>query len=210
MPLGVNDVIHVTFKGTLFSQTILTGFSYKVSATSSTGSISQDQLDIATAFGNAGFDLNLKMRALQTADYSFQEVHVQRILPVRMAKSIYDTGGLAGQHAGTCETPNIAATLTRKTAFAGRKQLSTLHIAGLPSSEVTAGALENAFQLLLLSFGQETVDNQIITPSGGGAITLAPVIVHRPLGATNYDDIVDVDINELCRTMRRRTVGLGE
>jgi len=209
MPLGVNDVVHIVYKGTLFSQQVMTNLTYRVSATTSTDTIAGDQLSIATEFSNALNDLVIKLRALTTADYTLNDVSCQRILPVRMTITEVNTGGLAGQRAGTCDTANIAAVFTRKTTFAGRKQRSTLHMYGMSNSDIAAGVLSAGYQTDLISFASETKDTQIVTNGVAQTITLVPVIVHRPLGPTNFDDIVDFDINTLARTMRRRTVGLG-
>lgn len=209
MPLGTNDIVHIVYKGSLFNQTVLTNFSYRVTSSTSTGTIAQDQLDIATALANAAHDMVTKLRALMTADYSLTDVTCQRILPVRMTIASFATGGLAGTRAGTCDTANVAAVFTRKTAFAGRKQRSTIHLPGVSNADIASGALSAGYIADLTTYALETRDAQTIAASGGGNINLQPVIVHRPLGAANFDDIVDADVNNLCRTMRRRTVGLG-
>jgi len=209
MPLGVNDVVHIIYHGTLFSQKVMTNYAYRVSANTSTDTISIDQVSIATFFSNAVNPMVSQLRGLTTADYSLTDVSCQRILPVRMTIASVATGGLAGLRAGTCDTPNVASVFTRKTTFAGRKQRSTIHLYALPNSEITSGMLDGGYLADLQAYASTTLGTALVPAAGGGQITLRPVIVHRPLAPGNYDDVVDSDVNDRCRTMRRRTVGLG-
>jgi len=205
MGLATNDVVQVTFFGTLFSQRIMTVLNYVVTQPAVGTSIAQDLDDIVTTFGNpatATLPLN-KLLACQGPEVVQDYVRAQQIYT---ARSVYDQLAIAspGTHADSTKTANVAASVTKKSLLAGRHGIGRVQVAGVPDSQLVAGKLNGAYLTLLQTFGDTLIGEKTMA---GGALKLKCVIT-RASGAV-ASAVSQTVPQDTVRTMHRRTVGLG-
>lgn len=208
MSLAVDDVVEVSFRGTLYGQRILTVLHYAVVTATAGSTIDQLQTIAASLNASTGSqDPVGKMLALQSNDYTLDAIRTQVVSPQR---SIYvqvanGNSGLVGDIAAT---PNIALSITKRGFEGGRKSIGRLQLAGVPSINISqgkwdvvglAGALGDFVTALKNSF----------TPAGL-AVTITPVIFNPTAPAPHYQAIWSWTVNDEVRTMHRRTLFLGE
>lgn len=210
MAFGVNDLLTVSFRGTLFGQRTLTSYGYRVVSSTSTNSDATDLSFFGLAIdGGTGNTLLESYLDCCVAGFTINQIWTQKIYPVRSSRNVL-THTEAGAYAADVYTPNVSATITRKTALAGRDQMSTIHIPGPPlSTQSVAGTWESNYQLMLGIHGLASTA-QITFTSGTASITVAPCIINAPYGSGLSSDLVGYEVNPRVRVMRRRTVGLGE
>jgi len=208
MALNVDDVLQVSIRGTLFGQRILNIFHYVVSVTGAGNTLDQLQ-EIATDLGadttSNGFIA--LWQAAVTANYSLDEIRVQRIYP---ARTIYQRSlpNVNGLHAGVCPSANIAVSIQKRGSLSGRTSQGRMQLAGIGSNGMLAGELDlGVYGVVLADLRDALAANQTTTTT---PITIIPVI-YNPAGPNpKYQLIQSWLINTSLRTMHRRTLFLGE
>lgn len=129
---------------------------------------------------------------------------IQKVHPVRFLASVF-----VDQQAGAIASPalfsNTAGVITRRTEFSGRKQVSTLHMPGLPASGSTEGTLTAAQKTLYSALGDAII---LKLQDGSISLNMSPSIVHKT-NPLSVDTITNFVVQDTTRVMRRRTVGLG-
>lgn len=208
MALAVNDVVQFTLRGLLFNQRILTVLHYSVSVT--TGGSTETQLgDAAADFGaNLGGQTVVdKYMACAAPNLTVTECRAQRVSPTR---SIYMSAALtrSGGQALECLTPNIAASLEKRTATPGRKGVGRWQLAALATDTYVAGVLTDAFVLgPMTDLATEMMKSW--TKVTGGAITFVPCIFN-PGTTPPFSPLLAVVPKNTVRTMHRRSLLVGE
>lgn len=206
--LAVNDLIFVTYKMRLWGQRIMNTFYYSVSAV---GAVPGDRW---TAYASlrtqmqlpAGLEVDL--RACMTADVSLETLRLQFISPQRMAFREFVVGN-NGTHPGVSGTPNVAASIERRTELASRHGVGRIQIAGMPDNAYSTGFLTVPYIAVLDTLATEIPRD--ITDAAGN--TYRPVLAyHDPLSAPPWvaSPVIGCETKNTVRVMRRRTVGLGE
>jgi len=208
MPLALNDVLQVSLRGTLFGQRILNILHYSVNVTAL--GITQLQLDdiaVGLSASTGSVDVVGLMLATVTADYTMDSVRVQRVAPTR---TIYSEAlpGLPGTLAGTANTANIACSLTKRGANAGRMGQGRFQLAGLPAAAWIGGSLDVATYAGGLSAFRDALMTSFNPPNF--AMVLAPCIYNPSAGTPHFQPISSILVKESARTMHRRTLFLGE
>jgi len=208
MALAVNDVIQVSLRGTLFGQRIINVLHYVVNQT--TLGITQLQLDdIAVSIATDTGSVAIVGQLLATVSnaYTIDAVRAQRVSP---ARTIYSEAlpNLPGLLAGQPNTANIACSLTKRGANAGRTGQGRFQLAGLPAAAWIAGTLDvGTFGPNLSTFRDTLVASY--NPANF-AMVLAPCIFNPTLAPPHFQVINSIIIKETARTMHRRTLFLGE
>lgn len=209
MPLAMNDIVMLAFRGTCSNQRILFTQFYRVSQPAS-GSITvvQDLQGIAAAQdGTSDQPLLYNYIGCMANTYTCNAVRAQRVYPTRSV-AVDVARSLAGANTQAAEATNLAAVITLRTAKAGRSQVSNKHIGPLPNGSYTLGNISTSYQTDLGDLG-----NSIIAPLvTAGFSTLTPIIYHKNGDgpAAKYDDMISMVVQTTARTERRRTLRIGE
>lgn len=209
MGLPLNAIVEVSFNTTYASQRYLNIRHLRVSVPVPAGTTVQQEmealLDALTL--NAVGSYRKTFLGLLSSSHTLTSMRVQ---PVRPTRQVFFTRNInvPGENVGVAPTGNIAAVLTFKTLSAGRDQIGSFHMPGVPADVLVQGRIDNAYAALLDGLGLVLTSGQIVAATGGEYL---PVIFHR--NATIVppsDDIVNWIVQSTARTMRRRTVGVGK
>lgn len=138
-------------------------------------------------------------------DCKVQSVYAQVIYPVRYraVRVVIARPGLQAFDAGT---NNIALSVTKQGAVAGRGKTGRIQIPGLAQKWLIDGYWDGAVVAQLNDHCEFWLTNNW-TPVGGG-VTMKPCLWRPQNASTN--DIIAVQGQDTVRTMRRRTVGVGK
>ena len=208
MGMLLNDIVLVSLRGSVANQRILCVLTYAVKTPGTGGhSVSDECISFATACKSGGTNdiMTSYLDCLQD-EYTAQDVTVQCVAPVRyVSERATDASGGTG---GPGNYTNLAACLTKRCVFAGRKFVASMHIGPISNGAATDGILTNTMLAKMLVLAGKFENN--ITYIGAGV--LEPVIWHRntPGPAIDFTPINEVVTEDAARTMRRRTVGRGE
>jgi len=207
MPLAVNEIVQLTYKGQYAGQRIMLVTNWKVVSNTSTDPLITDLNKVITLFKATGAaDPLTKYLACLATNATITVVRAQVVRPSR-SLFMEDYITQPGTGAGSARTGNIASTVTRVSQAAGRKGVSTSHLGPIPDVSSLAGSLEAAQIAANDAWATEFIADQV---AGAAEILLTPVILH-PVGALiTSSTIVTYRLGATTRTMRRRTVGVGE
>lgn len=205
MGLATGDVVLVTYWANVNAQTVLQTLRHVVTVSDTTTSVQQDLASFAAWFTDPAVGpkpLN-KLLLCQSQDLDYNRLTAQRVYPARTTfwnEPFTATGG----DMSSCDAQNIAASLTKRSLFPGRKGVGRIQIGGLGQDAYLAGELTNAFQTLANAYGASLL----------GSIPFPGTTMRARLctngGINALDSVVfSCDVQETLRTMRRRTVGLG-
>jgi len=205
----VGDIFQVSFKGSIFGTRILLVHHYRASTVpAGLGVIdaTEELLDGVRA-GVGGDDLlETDYLACLPPEYALDQI-VAQLVSSRYRRLVYNAG-TTGTHAASTEASNQAAVITLQTDNAGRSQISNKHIGPLPQdvSVQDEGELTVAYKTILgtLLVGLLTPVSQI-----GGTLIFDPVIWHKN-EVVNFSMLSAGYVQDTLRTMRRRTLFLGE
>lgn len=206
MPIVINEIVEVSYRGTCFGQRVMLVNTWRCSATTSASPLLQDLADINTAFTDVTAGSHYQTyRDCISSDFLFDEVRSQVIHPSR---SLFVTQQIVvNGAAGATVTPNLQAAVTRVSNAAGRKGQATSKLGPLPTAAASSGLLSPTHQNLIAVWGAKW-----ITPitAAAGTITLTPCIFHGAAAAPVSTDIVAYRTHTEVRDMTRRVVGRGE
>lgn len=206
--LNVGDIALVTAKGTLAGQTILNTFTYRC-------------IDIGIDFGieaNVAMDdlvdaivdpdpgLHTRLLDVMPSNYTLNYWTAQIIAPVRVYRFTGDTLDSAGASGSAASTANLASVITRRGAFANRRNQGSLHVP-YPDllTETTPGLISAAFltDLNLLAA------NMLLTKTTPVHGCVFKPVLYNPGATPAYSDLVAAFAQDTIRVMRRRTVRVG-
>lgn len=132
------------------------------------------------------------------------EFYAQWIDPTRYARVRDFNGPYAGTHPFDSLSPNYAVAITKRGQGAGRHDVGTLHMPGVPSS-----AIENGMLTAGALIDYNALRDQVIAGfTIAGARTFNPILFNRAEpSASAY--ISTGFVQPTARVSRRRTVGVG-
>jgi len=209
MAAAPGDVYTLKLVGSVFGQRIMTTTCWiitQVSGVVAEATARAGLVDAARGGAGGGDLLETPYLELLPPQYLMSYFEAQLIRPFRLAYS-RTTRAVPGAHASPTEATNQAATITRKSDFAGRWAQSTLHIGPIPQANTVQddGLIAVAYKAKLELFGAAT-----LTPIIAAGCTFEACIVH-PVGVHGgTTPLLTQTIGETVRVMRRRTVRLGE
>jgi hypothetical protein len=201
-------VFSINLDGTLYGQQILLTTHWQVVTVTPEISFDDDELftELNTIIdGVAGIATQYTSCAcpnLMGIKQVSQVLHPARFIR-RVDTLIHDAGVVEGDSL----PPNVSAAITLRTDTAGRDQMGTKHIAGMPP-DFTANGL-----ITVAGMGAyEGLATALITPMtatvDGSAVVCAPVIYRRTAPAES-PILSNYIIGDTSRVERRRTVRLG-
>lgn len=207
MPYTVTpgSIMEFTIRGSANGQTTLSIFHFRY-----TGSGDYSNAQNATqAFINAYLpggdgpitqDTWLNMMSQQWVQ---QGITAQWIYPLRYARQEELTPATVGAVAQNMLPQNVALAITKKSDLAGRIGTGTLHLPGVPVTFVTNGMVTAAALAAISPFVDQLNQAYIYSTR-----EFVPIILHRAAGNLSQV-IVNAQLQDTARTMRRRTVRLG-
>lgn len=203
MIIQPNAIISVSFEGRHDNQQTITVMNYRYMGISTivNGRPVLDSLLSIIAQPGGLYDTYINTISQDVKDI---RPYVQLIAPTRYA---YITPGVAGQDGalpGACMPSNTAQTVTRRGEIADRRNISSLHLPGVPVASVTDSTLTPEHMVALLGFATKSVE--AIVAAGG--VELQPVAYRRvDYGFSRI--LTEAFVQPTVRVVRRRTVGLG-
>ena len=200
----VGSIIQAGIETVVNGQRLLNVLHYKVKLESTEPDAKDEQENFATQLNAVG-GIVAKMRAAMSQDATVVRVVAHFIRDQRFARSTLEITG-AGLIAEDCTAQNVTATLTKRTAFAGRWAVGSFHLGGLPVTGYVSGNLEPVYKGLVEDLANQLLV-EITVPITGGTYT--PVLLHPPAAHDGSTELREIDVQETLRVMRRRTVGLG-
>jgi hypothetical protein len=199
----------------LFGQRVMNTFYYMFTsgAPLTDGSAFLDDFNVALEGAGGVYDA---WKGCVSSDVINITADLQWISPSRYVKKTYIVGPV-GDLGGTALT-NTASVLTMRSVIADRRSLAHKHLPGLPNGEATGGIISGA-----LSGALDNLGSQLALDVAVLGRTMSPIVYGRARPA--YTDkhgnlhpalpeskrLIDSWIvSDTARTMRRRTVGVGE
>jgi hypothetical protein len=200
----------MTLDGRLANQRILLTLTYRCAIAPATNKSEQEVTEALVArvrLAGVGSIAGEYLRCLPDS-YTFVATRGQLIWPTRFRQRL--TAEAAAGFVTSAATPNIAAIITFQTLKAGRDQVANKHIGPWPVTFQTQGSLTAGGQTQL-----DALKATIAAPIDLQATNFglwSPCIFHKTPkpGGLVADDVTQSTTNPFTRTMRRRTVGLGE
>jgi len=207
MGVPVGSIFEVSLRSTVCGQKCINVLHYVVTAETSETSIVAESLQLATA-ADAANALGPKFRACLAQNCTHDEVVAQCIrdtLGTRFARQVLDIGD-PGDAVEDAATANVSAVITKRTSFAGRWAVGSFHMPGIGAGFYTNGLVSDVtYKAALNDLGAEIL--QVITTPLGGEYQ--PVIYHPDGLHGGYTTLLETELQDQLRVMRRRTVGLG-
>jgi len=209
--IAVNDQVAIVFEGTLISQRVRTTFHYNLKT------LTGGPLAINNAVDALHTDT--QMGALRSAfldvcpsNYTFDRVSYQYLKDPNVAyMKIYYTIDDVGTRTAAL-SPNQQASITRRSLLATRKWVGGIRVP-LNQSETDQGNgfITPAYKALLDALAGLMDDEVTCTFGGGDSETWEPTMFRRGNdGDWLTEPVAQVRAMQEVRTIRRRTVGLGE
>jgi hypothetical protein len=208
MALSLNDVIQVSYRGSLFGQRILNIFHYVVAVAGAGTDFDQlDNLSSNIALGAGSTDMKSIFLAALAPEYTLEQIRVQRVYPTRSIYA-YTTDGTSGTYATGCETSNVSVSLEKRTLRAGRMGIGRTQLAGIPTAAMNNGEVTAGYMTTEL-IGLATAMLWTITTTGP-VVTYAPCLFNPLAVGDKFATLLSVIPQTSLRVMRRRTLRVGE
>lgn len=203
--LGANTVLAVTMRGKHELQDVMTVLHYRLKSPSSLPDGVAAINAFWTVFSQAGKPFETWRSCLSEMVANIH-TQIQSIDPIRFAYvNKIKVGADSGSVAGDAYPVNTAAAITKRTLNAGRDQVGTIHMPGVPIGGVVNGALTVGQKALYDLFGVQVLGT--ITTVAPDA-EWVPVLFHR--SSPGISPIIEETTTQpFARVMRRRTVGVG-
>lgn len=175
----------------------------------------QDLADLVCEDANGSIVYAMR-EMMSDSDVLFTRCDVQRIYPVRF-RDIRKTLTFTGNVTDSCAAQNLQASIQKWGAEANRHNVGAFHLGGLVAGAYDNGLLVNAYQTKLATLATLLKNN--ITSEVYEDLDFYPVILNRTKvvvdGKDTYPisgrtDVVGTEGKDTIRTMRRRTLRIGQ
>lgn len=208
MAIPINSIVELSFRGTLFNQTMLTVRHYQSSNNQSGVTVADDLNAFLDAVDNGGpNDLVTPYLNCCGPEYVLDEIRAQVVKTLRSVPRPR-TVGAAGTFGSVITAQNVSGVITLTTSKAGRSQIGRVHMPALPIEAYSGGNITGPYSTLLNTLGGELLRTVTVALGGGAYI---PVLYHRTLPIPQAGDLIETrTIQTTLRVMRRRTVGVGK
>jgi len=208
MSLALGDVVQVSLRGTLYGQRILTILHYSVGVTAA--GTDYDQLSILSSnlvTGGGSSDPIPQILAGQAPEYQLEEIRAQRVYPTRTVYAA-TIDGRFGTYATGTELSNIAASFEKRTLTPGRMGIGRVQLAAIPTAAMNNGELTAGYLAAEAANIAQAIMMGITT--SGPIVTYAPCLFNPTAPVNKFSPLLSVIPQASLRTMRRRTLRVGE
>lgn len=205
MGLMANDRVQVTLRGKCFGQRIVCVRTLLIVGDMPVAdSVKKGLDDILTAINIGGIANWIgPYLACLPPQYTLNEMRAQRIKPVRSAYTSLFPINFIGTNVNNATVSNDSAALTFRGANASRSNVGTVKVGPAPDGASAAGLLTAAYTNLMSALGAAMSVGFAVD----GAFCI-PVLYNKKLNTV--ESIESFRVGAESRTMRRRTVGIGE
>jgi hypothetical protein len=202
--MSVGDIYQVSIRYTMAAQRLVTVLHFVVSSDLGAPTVEKEQAladSVADTTNPANFMSQLL--AILPEDCIVDAVRAQTVYPERLA---YRTApvGLPGTDTAS-NAPPIDVCITKRTDHAGRDQVGTIHMPGVPAGRFEDGLLDPDYKVDVLDCWDTLMDLIHLADTN-----LELVIAHNPIGAGLFDLVTEMQVQPEVRVMQRRVVGRGE
>ncbi|HKY46322.1 MAG TPA: hypothetical protein VJM50_24730 [Pyrinomonadaceae bacterium] len=203
--IAAGDIIQIVPETRLFGQTCLNILHYKCRNAPSVGDTYVEQLtQIMTNITTSPGSWYTKMLAAMSEDALVTQLTIQVVFPARRPYVRVGAGG-GGGIAADALPPNSTAQITKRSEVAARGRAGHFALPAVPMTKVASGVLLPAYVLTELA----DLAAALQAPLNYGTFgDYDPVILN--VAAPNSSPVIlQCDVQQEVRIMRRRTVGLG-
>jgi len=198
-PLLEGEVAEIRLNATLFGQTIINTFHYRI------GSGVPGSGDWDSLLG--AFDVQMWSDALSSVlSEDFESVFLagQTVYPVRKVATEVALTPSAGEVVAPACPPTTAVVIKKLTVLAGSANRGRVFIAGIPYQNIAGGSIAAG------SYGAwQTISAGIAEPLTFGASRFAVPVVYSTASGVIRGDVTDFGVDQILRVQRRREVGRG-
>jgi hypothetical protein len=208
MGLIADDIVSLSMVGVQFNQKTLNILHYQVAGPATGNTTKQDLDQLLLEFSGIGVPANDKLTNFFPClppSYTLDSLRAQKVNAGRSAYT-EDVIGSPGTYATDTTACNRAASIAKRTADSGRKEVGRVQVGGIPDAASASGQLTLAYKNLLSVWAADL--NGVIA-FAGVSLQFFPVLYHRSV-VPNFSRITSFTVQPTTRVMRRRTVGLGE
>ena len=203
--IGPNAVVAITLRGKHEFQDVMSIFHYRYNGSQQITDGAAALNSIWTHFNGAGGMFGIWVSCL-SSKVTQLEARLQWITPSRFAYvSKTDPAKVQGAVGGDAMPVNTAVSITKRTQNAGRSEVGTLHMPGVPQLWIVNGILQQAGVDQYAGLAAKMLEAiSTVAP----AMELLPVLFHKSSPDVS-PQFVNTSLQGFARVMRRRTVGLG-
>ena len=204
MSLEVGNIVQLTYKWDVNGETCLSVFNAVCTIAFTTPDANTTLRQLADLAATRTFPLTDALANCISNQVDLDGVRTQILWPTRSV-FVDAISAVTGGVDTLCSYTNVSAAITRRGVTAGRKNVSTLHVPGVPDGQADAGVWGADYRLLLNTLALKVIDNWVVGADPG---RLKPII-YRKSSPTESQRVTSTAVQFTTRTMRRRTVGLG-
>ena len=205
MGLAIGDILSIQLHGRILNQKTISTFFYKVISASTEQNDAVALKAVGDSFTVGILSPGLSFIQAAPQNWTAVETRVQRVYPA-LSQYVIDTVGLPGTVGSDAEAPNIMATITRRGAAGGRRNIGALHSAPLPSDGFADGLITNTHKTRLETVATRMLNDFTVTLE---TTQLTPILWSRAIPSDGQRRVSSTIVQNEVRTMRRRTLGLG-
>lgn len=160
-------------------------------------------------------DFQQQFAAMFGSNVVVNEVTAQIVFPTRYALQRSESN-TAGARATQCEVQNVHATIVKKGELGNRHNIGSMHLGGIPTSEIDNGLLSGGYKADLETFIDFMLDSSLGVGIAG--VSFVPCILNKTkvvvdgkdkYPISGYSVITDWEYRDQVSTQRTRTVGRG-
>lgn len=205
IPLQGNAIVQVTFRSTLAGQRVLNQFRYHLLTPAPVDyDYRQAMNDLEGKFTETG-GLRDKYIAACPTNQQIADYTLQPIWPIRQRYMTYVIGMPGTATTGVAQTANVAASIRRVTDIIGKKGVGRVQIPAT-NAGYDDGLLLPDYIADDLAGLRDQIPLNVTTTHGE---EWEPVLFSVNGGITSTSVVVDTEVEDTVRVMRRRTVRLG-
>lgn len=203
-PIAAGSICQVTFEGVHDGQQVMNLFCYKLDAVTPLAD-GRAALILFRNYLELGGGLYQSWQGCLSEKVTQIRVHMQWITPDRFARVSHSPFLDVGTVAGASYPCNTAVAITRSTDNAGRQNVGTVHMGGIPITFLVEASVNGLGLDAYNTLGAQSILDA--APAGLAAV-FRPVHFHRTSPSTALP-LTTFVTQPFTRVMRRRTVGLG-
>lgn len=196
------SIVEVSIVGELFGQRTLSVFHYKYTSGVNLAD-GKPVMDLLAAILNDAGELVDEYANVVSNSLLIRQLVIQKIHPApRIRRYVYTPAFGIGQVQSPAMTPNVAVAITKTADEATRHGVGTLHLPAVPFAAYDDGEIAAASIPAydnLLSVLKSPLDTGL----------WVPVLFNKANPAASLE-ITETTLQTTLRTMRRRTVGVGQ
>jgi hypothetical protein len=197
--VAVNDIVQANIIGSVFNQTTVNSLWYF--AQSGPGSVT-------SLLHQVNNSIIAQWKNGITSEFTLVRLDGSKVFPLPRAFVVSLSLAQAGLGTPPTVPSNVAMTITKQTAFAGRKYRGRWFITG----HSVSGLANGVFTSTTVNFWQSIATEMATNLTDSDGTVWVPILLHGRIpttGTASYTPIVQCRANPTPRNQRRRQIGIG-